>query len=172
MYPFFKESRPGVQGWVGEGRRRDFSPTRVRNSGTLDFGPSDSGFTLPLVGPLLKKIGILTDILAELRSALSTLKEAEEKVESGGKAFFEALAATGAAITAVLTAIADPEPISKAALIVTAIGLIGLAIYAIIDVINIIDKNEKDKKKIKKEMKELNRNKRNLEDLVDQLKNV
>ena len=170
MYPFFKESRPGVQGWVGEGRRRDFSPSRVRDSGP--FGPSDSGLTIPLVGPLLKKIGILTDILAELRSALSTLKEAEEKVESGGKAFFEALAATGAAITAVLTAIADPEPISKAALIVTAIGLIGLAIYAIIDVINIIDKNEKDKKKIKKEMKELNRNKRNLEYLLDQLKNV
>ena len=130
---------------------------------------------MPGIGSVLKTIEILQAILAELGDALSTLKEAEKKVDSDGsvgKAIFLAIAAIGGAITAGLAAIADPEPISKTALIVTAIGAIGLAIYAIIDVIDTIDKNDKEKARLQDEIQDLNRNKRKLEDLMDDLKRM
>ena len=130
---------------------------------------------MPLVGSALKTIEILKDILDQLRSTLSTLKEAEKKVESDGsvgRAISKALLAIGGAITAVVAAIADPdpEPISKVPPF--SLLLVLLAISAIIDAIDTIVEDKMEKKRLKEEIKELNRRKRNLEDLLDQLKNV
>ena len=130
---------------------------------------------MPLVGSALKTIEILKDILDQLRSALSTLKEAEKKVESDGsvgRAISKALLAIGDAITAVIAAIADTEPIIISKGAPFSLLLVLLAISAIIDAIDTIVEDKKEKERLKEEIKELNRRKRNLEDLLDQLKNI
>ena len=132
---------------------------------------------MPLVGSALKIIEILNDILDQLRSALSTLKEAEKKVESDGsvgRAISKALLAIGdgGAITAVIAAINDPDPEPIAKVAPFSLLLVLLAIDAIIDAIDTIVEDKKEKIRLKEEIMELNRRKRNLEDLLDQLKNI
>ena len=89
--------------------------------------------TIPGVRTIVRLVEILKDILCELKDATRTLQAAEGKVDSDSSVFkyiCAALVSIGGAITATVAAIADPEPISKIALALTAVGSIGLAIIA------------------------------------------
>ena len=135
----------------------------------------DVAKTIPGVRTIVRLVEILKDILCELKDATRTLQAAEGKVDSDSSVFeyiCAALVSIGGAITATVAAIADPEPISKIALALTAVGSIGLAIIAIVKVIEEIDKNDREKDRLRKERRELEKNKRKLEDLLDDLKNI
>ena len=127
---------------------------------------------IPIVGHVLKTIEILQAILTGLTCALGTLMKAKEKADSDGdgsigKAIFTAIVATGSAITATIAAIGNPEPITKAGLIVTMVGSIGVALYEIKNVIETIEKNDREKKRLRNELDELSRNKRTIENLMN-----
>merc|ERR1719384_873967 len=84
----------------------------------------------PGVRTIVRLVEILKDILCELKDATRTLQAAEGKVDSDSSVFkyiCAALVSIGGAITATVAAIADPEPETKIALALTAIGSIGLA---------------------------------------------
>ena len=133
----------------------------------------DVAKTIPGVRTIVRLVEILKDILCELKDATRTLQAAEGKVDSDSSVFkyiCTALVAIGGAITATVAAIADPEPISKIALAVTAAGSIGLAIWAIVEVIEEINRDDSVKDSLRKEKRELEKNKRKLQDLLDDLK--
>ena len=135
----------------------------------------DVAKTIPGVRTIVRLVEILKDILCELKDATRTLKAAEDKVDSDSSVFeyiCAALVSIGGAITATVAAIADPEPISKIALALTAVGSIGLAIIAIVKVIEEIDKNDREKDRLRKERRELEKNKRKLQGLLDDLKGI
>ena len=135
----------------------------------------DVAKTIPGVRTIVRLVEILKDILCELKDATRTLQAAEDKVDSDSSVFkyiCAALVSIGGAITATVAAIADPEPISKIALALTAVGSIGLAVIAIVKVIEEIDKNDREKDRLRKERRELEKNKRKLEDLLDDLKGI
>ena len=131
----------------------------------------DVAKTMPGVRTIVRLVEILKDILCELKDATRTLQAAEGKVDSDSSVFkyiCAALVAIGGAITATVAAIADPEPISKIALAVTAAGSIGLAIWAIDEVIEAIDRNDR----LRKEKRGLEKNRRKLGNLLDDLKGI
>ena len=135
----------------------------------------DVAKTIPGIRTIVRLVEILKDILCELKDATRTLKAAEEKVDSDSSVFeyiCAALVSIGGAIAATVAAIADPEPISKIALALTAVGSIGLAVIAIVKVIEEIDKNDREKDRLRKERRELEKNKRKLQDLLDDLKGI
>ena len=131
--------------------------------------------TIPGVRTIVRLVEILKDILCELKDATRTLQAAEGKVDSDSSVFeyiCAALVSIGGAITATVAAIADPEPVTKIALALTAVGSIGLAVIAIVKVIEEIDKNDREKDRLRKERRELENNKRKLQDLLDDLKGI
>ena len=130
---------------------------------------------MPGVRTIVRLVEILKDILCELKDATRTLQAAEGKVDSDSSVFRNictALVAIGGAITATVAAIADPEPISKIALAVTAAGSIGLAICAIVEVIEEINRDDSVKDSLRKEKRELEKNKRKLDNLLHDLKGI
>ena len=135
----------------------------------------DVAKTMPGVRTIVRLVEILKDILCELKDATRTLQAAEGKVDSDSSVFkyiCTALVAIGGAITATVAAIADPEPISKIALAVTAAGSIGLAIWAIVEVIEEINRDDSVKDSLRKEKRELEKNKRKLDNLLHDLKGI
>lgn len=132
---------------------------------------------VPIAGSVVRKTEILQAILAELKDTQSKLKEAERKLDSDSaeavrSANLKALAAIGAAIISVVAAIGDPEPISKAALILTTTGSLTFAFYSINDAIDTLKKTAKQKERFSNEMEDLDRNKEKLEELLDELKKI
>ena len=130
---------------------------------------------MPGVRTIVKLVEILKDILCELKDATRTLQAAEGKVDSDTSVFRNictALVAIGGAITATVAAIADPEPITKLALSLTAAGSIGLAICAIVEVIEEINRDDSVKDSLRKEKRELEKNKRKLDNLLHDLKGI
>ena len=131
----------------------------------------DVAKTMPGVRTIVRLVEILKDILCELKDATRTLQAAEGKVDSDSSVFkyiCAALVAIGGAITATVAAIADPEPITKLGLSLTAAGSIGLAIWAIDEVIEAIDRNDR----LRKEKRGLEKNRRKLGNLLDDLKGI
>ena len=104
---------------------------------------------VPILGKILRIMELLAKIAAKLRDIKTTLIKLQKKATGSTlAAIIAALIAVGYAISAVIAATVNPEPMAKTALFLSAISAIVAAIVAIKKVIEVVETN-----KISKEWK-------------------